>query len=170
MTTKITWEKLRRAVQLIAIILILFLLNAGYATLTTIIIAGSAMGIILGKVFCRWFCPMGLMMEFMMGMSPDRKARSLYQYHKVGCPIAWISGLLNRISLLTVRRKMIKDCRNCGLCDRACYISTLNKDFSLYKNGLKNPSNSFTCSRCLACVDACPTGHLAFTVRTPGSK
>jgi polyferredoxin len=48
--------------------------------------------VVFGKVFCRWVCPLGLMMEFMMGMSPDGKIKGMYQYHKIGCPIAWISS------------------------------------------------------------------------------
>lgn len=41
-------------------------------------------------------------MELIMSVSPDGKFRQMYQYHKVGCPIAWISGLLNRETVTPV--------------------------------------------------------------------
>ena len=164
---KINATNLRKPVQIISIITILYLLQTGHVTIAMILIAGSAIGIIFGKVFCRWMCPMGFIMELMSGAVGDQKARSLYQYHKLGCPIAWVSGFLNRMSLLTVKHRIVKDCKECGICDKSCYVATLNKKYSLYKPGMKNPADSFTCSRCLECVDNCPTGRLAFNVRNP---
>ncbi|MBN2013367.1 4Fe-4S binding protein [candidate division KSB1 bacterium] len=70
-----------------------------HISLWWIVAAGSLFGIFWGKVFCRWMCPIGIMMELMMKMSADTSLQSMYQYHKLGCPIARISGLLNRISL-----------------------------------------------------------------------
>ena len=43
-----------------------------------ILIIGIASGVIFGKVFCRWVCPMGLIMEIMMNMSSDGKVRQMY--------------------------------------------------------------------------------------------
>ena len=109
---------------------------------------------------------MGFIMELMTGKAgKDEKAESLYMYHKLGCPIAWVSGLLNKVSLLTVGRRISRECKACGICDKACYVSTFNDKYSLYKKEKKNPANSYTCSRCLECVDSCPTGHLALTIR-----
>lgn len=157
---------LRKPIQILNIAAVLFLLQSGHLTIAMILIGGSALGIVFGKVFCRWACPMGFLMELMSGATGDQKAKALYQYHKLGCPIAWISGFLNRLSLLTVKHRIIKECKECGICDKSCYVSTLNKKYSLYKPELKYPADSFTCSRCLACVDSCPTGRLTFGVRT----
>ncbi len=129
-----------------------------------ILLAGIVLGAIFGKVFCRWVCPMGLIMEIMMGMSPDGKIRQMYQYHKIGCPIAWISGWLNKFSLFRI--KINQDtCKNCGLCDKQCYIVAMEpQKFSLYKAKLETPGDSYTCSKCLQCVASCPNGSLRYKV------
>lgn len=158
---------LRKPVQIASIITILLLFKTGHLTIAMILIGGSALGIIFGKVFCRWMCPMGFIMEFLSSTVGDQKAMSLYQYHKIGCPIAWVSGFLNRISLLTIKNRIVKDCKECGVCDKACYVATVNKKYSLFKKNFKNPADSFTCSRCLACVDSCPTGRLTYNIRIP---
>jgi len=163
-------SQIRKPIQIISSLVIIALLQSGYVSITTIFIVGSLIGIFLGKVFCRWMCPMGIIMEMMMGAAPDEKAKAMYQYHKIGCPIAWISGLLNRFSIFTVRHDTSKECKDCGICDKNCYISTLNTKFSLFKKDLKNPVNSYTCSRCLACVEQCPTGHLTYGLRMPSSR
>lgn len=54
-----------------------------HISLWWILLAGSLMGVVFGKVFCRWVCPMGLNMEIMMSMSADGKIRQMYQYHKL---------------------------------------------------------------------------------------
>jgi polyferredoxin len=127
-----------------------------------ILIAGVVLGVIFGKVFCRWVCPIGLIMELIMSMSPDWKIRQMYQYHKVGCPIAWISGLLNRYSLFKI--ELNKDsCKNCGICDKKCYIVAMEPvKYSLYKPKSIRPGESYTCSRCLECVASCPNGSLKY--------
>ncbi len=129
-----------------------------------VLTGGSLTGIIFGKVFCRWMCPMGFIMELMMRGGKDEKASHLYNYHKMGCPIAWAGGLLNKISFLKIRRSE-ENCTSCGLCDRTCYISTLNKDYSLYKKNKSNPAVNFSCSKCLECVAVCPAGSLTYTSR-----
>ena len=68
-------------------ILILALMAAGlyygisvyHISLWYVLLAGVVLGVVFGKVFCRWVCPLGLMMEFMMGASPDSKIRGMYQ-------------------------------------------------------------------------------------------
>lgn len=123
---------------------------------------GSLAGIIWGKVFCRWMCPMGIMMEFMMKMSPNDSLRNMYQYHKLGCPIAWISGLLNKVSLFKITLNE-DTCKSCGLCDKACYMPSIDKQkFSLYKTEKANPAIQFSCSKCLKCVEQCPNGSLSY--------
>lgn len=124
---------------------------------------GVLAGFIFGKVFCRWMCPLGFVMELMLGNDTEAKQLQLYNYHKFGCPIAWISGFLNRISLFKIKRDTNK-CVDCGICDKTCYISSLNKDYSLYKNSKKNPTLHYSCSKCLACVDKCPTKSLKYKI------
>ncbi|MDD2798356.1 MAG: 4Fe-4S binding protein [Bacteroidales bacterium] len=130
-----------------------------------VLIAGVALGGIFGKVFCRWVCPMGLIMELMMSMSPDGKVKQMYQYHKLGCPIAWISGGLNKFSLFRI--KVNNDsCVSCGKCDKQCYIVAMEPTkYSLYKPKFETPGESYTCSKCLKCVANCPNGSLTYKIR-----
>ena len=133
-----------------------------HVSLWYILAAGVGLGVIFGKVFCRWVCPMGLIMEMLMGMSPDGKIRQMYQYHKVGCPIAWISGFLNKYSIFRI--KLNEDtCKNCGICDKKCYIVAMEPaKYSLYKPTSEKPGDSYTCSKCLECVVSCPNGSLKY--------
>lgn len=125
---------------------------------------GILTGIVFGKVFCRWACPIGFVMEIVTGLGgPNNKFQGMYQYHKLGCPIAWASGALNKVSLFKVRLTE-SSCSKCGLCDKACYLSTLEPArFSLFKKNKERPADAYACSRCLACVSACPTGSLSYT-------
>lgn len=135
-----------------------------HVSLWWVLLVGVISGAVFGKVFCRWVCPMGLIMELFMSLNPDGKIRQMYQYHKLGCPIAWISGWLNKFSLLRI--KINNDsCKNCGICDKECYIVAMEpQKFSLYKPALQKPGDSFTCSKCLQCVVACPNGSLTYKV------
>ena len=62
-------------------ILILALMAAGlyygisvyYISLWYVLLAGVILGVVFGKVFCRWVCPLGLMMEFMSPTEDDIK-------------------------------------------------------------------------------------------------
>lgn len=127
--------------------------------------AGVVSGVIFGKVFCRWMCPMGLIMEIFMGMSVDGKIRQMYQYHKLGCPIAWISGWLNKYSIFKIKLN-VQTCSTCGICDKKCYIVAMEpQKFSLYKPAMEKPGDSYTCSKCLQCVAACPNGSLTYKVK-----
>lgn len=127
-----------------------------------IVLFGIATGVIFGKVFCRWMCPIGFMMELIMGGS--KQFTSMYQYHKMGCPIAWASGFLNKYSFFKIKVNT-DSCIKCGKCDKECYISTLEPTkFSLYKPGKLQPGDSYSCSKCLKCVAACPNGSLTYKV------
>lgn len=138
------------------------LISVHQVSLWWILAAGAVSGVIFGKVFCRWVCPMGIMMEMMMTFSGNKNA-ALLQYHKVGCPIAWVSGWMNRRSLFGIRRNA-HTCTACGLCDSSCYIARIEPDrYSLYKEEKAEAGKSYTCSRCLQCVAACPNGSLRFT-------
>ncbi|MBN2260564.1 MAG: 4Fe-4S binding protein [Clostridiales bacterium] len=125
------------------------------------VIAGAIiLGSLMGKTFCRWMCPVGFLMEaFNTAMGKDEKTH-LYNYHKVGCPIAWIQGYLNKMSFFKIKRDL-STCTSCGLCDKTCYITALNKDFSLYKQLKKDPAIAYKCSKCLDCIAVCPTDSLS---------
>ena len=127
---------------------------------------GVLVGLVFGKVFCRWMCPLGFIMELLMGMNPKGKLQQMYMYHKVGCPIAWVEGLMNKISFLQISFNS-KSCSNCGICDKSCYIATLEPaKYSLFKPGKEQPGQSYTCSKCLSCVAACPNGSLSYKLKT----
>lgn len=152
----------RRLIQ--ALLAVLLFLSSSYfkINLIYIILFGGFLGIIFGKVFCRWMCPIGFMMELMFSKtSGNEKNLQMYNYHKLGCPIAWISGFFNKYSFLKIKNDS-NSCINCGKCDKSCYIASLNNDFSLYKEGKGNPSSHFSCSKCLECVKECPTNSLKF--------
>ena len=135
-----------------------------HLSLWYVLLAGVLLGVIFGKVFCRWVCPLGLLMEFMMGMNKDGKIKAMYQYHKIGCPIAWISGWLNKYSFFRIKLNN-ESCKNCGICDKECYIVAMEPvRYSLYKPAKERPGDSFTCSKCLKCVTTCPNGSLAYKV------
>ncbi|MFA6401901.1 MAG: 4Fe-4S binding protein [Salinivirgaceae bacterium] len=153
-------------------IIILSLLGVGlyiaisqfHISLWYVLLGGVLLGAVFGKVFCRWVCPMGLIMEMLMNLSPDGKIRQMYQYHKLGCPIAWVSGWLNRYSIFKIKLNA-DSCKNCGICDKKCYIVAMEpQKFSLYKPSQIRPGNSYTCSKCLQCVAACPNGSLTYKI------
>lgn len=127
-----------------------------------IVLFGIATGVIFGKVFCRWMCPIGFVMEMLMGS--NSKFASMYQYNKMGCPIAWVSGFLNRWSLFRIKVNA-DTCIKCGKCDKQCYISTLEPaKFSIYKPEKQKSGDSYSCSKCLKCVAACPNGSLRYKI------
>jgi len=129
-----------------------------------VLLVGVILGLVFGKVFCRWVCPLGLVMEILMSLSPDGKVRQMYQYHKLGCPIAWISGLLNKFSLFRIKLNT-ETCKSCSICDKQCYIVAMEPvKYSLYKPNLQKPGDSYTCSKCLKCVTSCPNGSLQYKI------
>ncbi|MFZ4402162.1 MAG: 4Fe-4S binding protein [Bacteroidales bacterium] len=135
-----------------------------HISLWYILLAGAITGIVFGKVFCRWICPMGLIMELLMSMNPDGKIKQMYQYHKLGCPIAWVSGWLNKFSLFKIKLNT-DSCLNCGACDKKCYIVAMEPaKYSLYKPKTEKPGDSYTCSKCLECVAICPNESLKYKV------
>ena len=79
-----------------------------------ILIVGMITGVIFGKVFCRWMCPLGFVMESMLGNNKDTKNIQMYNYHKMGCPIAWVNGVMNKFSIFKIRKDKTK-CIDCGI-------------------------------------------------------
>lgn len=151
----------RRLVQFLLAFIVyeavfVFNFNLFYLVAISVVLGG-----LMGKTFCRWMCPIGFFMEtFTALFNKDNSKLGMYNYHKVGCPIAWIQGYLNRASFLKI--KLDPDsCTHCGVCDSTCYISTYDKSFSLHKKSKENPGLSFRCSKCLECVTSCPTGSLS---------
>ena len=133
-----------------------------HVSLWYVVLFGIGTGVIFGKVFCRWMCPLGFLMELMIG--GNAQFASMYQYHKLGCPIAWASGFLNKYSLFKIKVNT-DSCVKCGKCDKECYISTLEPaKYSLYKPELHKSGYSYSCSKCLKCVAACPNGSLTYKV------
>ena len=153
--------KNRRIIQ--AVVAVALYLGIAYFSipLSWVVLFGGGLGFVFGKVFCRWMCPIGFMVELMMKLR-GKGAEQMYMYHKLGCPIAWISGFLNRSSLLSIQRDP-QTCTDCGICDKSCYISTYNPKYSHFKWGKKNPVEAYSCSRCLDCVAACPQDSLKFS-------
>ncbi len=121
------FSKHRLPIQIVMGVLTYAIISFLNISLWWVVAFGSFIGIVWGKVFCRWMCPMGIMMEMMMKLSPDDSFKNMYQYHKIGCPIAWISGWLNKVSLYKIDVNY-DTCKNCGLCDKACYMPSLDKD------------------------------------------
>jgi polyferredoxin len=155
----------RTIIQVVIGAVILLLIYRFNISLWYLLGIGIVVGIIFGKVFCRWMCPLGFFMELMMSMNPDGKFQQMYMYHKIGCPIAWVEGLMNKISFLKINLNT-DTCKNCGICDKQCYISSLEPaKYSLYKPDKQRPGNSYTCSKCLNCVAACPNGSLKYSVK-----
>jgi polyferredoxin len=133
-----------------------------HVSLWYIVLFGVFTGVVFGKVFCRWACPMGFFMELFMGGTSQFS--SMYQYHKMGCPIAWASGFLNRYSLFKIKVNN-HTCTKCGKCDKECYISTLEPTkYSLYKPDKEKSGESYSCSKCLKCVAACPNGSMTYKI------
>lgn len=129
-----------------------------------VVLFGSVLGIVFGKVFCRWMCPIGFFMELIMKRNKDREKSATYQYYKLGCPISWISGFLNKYSFFKINFNS-DTCIKCGKCDDVCYITSLNKDYSLYKKKKLDPADSYSCSKCMDCITVCPVDSLKFSKR-----
>ncbi len=152
--------KYRKPIQILLAGLVFYVISKYSSGIAIVFGVSIVLGAILGKTFCKWMCPVGLIMEFMTrGMNEDQQRLHMYNYYKVGCPISWVQGFLNKYSLFKIRRDE-KTCISCGLCDKSCYISTLNPNMSLYKKDKQTPSTAFNCSKCMACVSACPNDSL----------
>ena len=149
----------RKLIHIILATAVLASMHFFHIKLLTIIIFGSLLGILLGKTFCRWMCPVGVFMGFLIGGKSNEKFAQQYNYFKIGCPISWVSGFLNRFSLFKVQKKP-ELCIDCGKCDDVCYITEFDDNCSLYKDDKYNASMESSCSRCLECIKACPTSSL----------
>lgn len=156
--------KYRKNIQFVFAFAIIIGLSYDLISLVTLLIIGTLSGVIFGKVFCKWMCPMGFIMELMKSKMSDEELKvNMYNYYKVGCPISWIQGVTNKFSFFKI--KVNKDkCTSCGICDDTCYITSINKENSFYKEDSKLPGEAFNCSKCLQCVSVCPSKSINFSI------
>ena len=141
------------------------LMIKGPVALLLVLSGAVLLGFIFGKVFCRWMCPVGLLMEVLLKLFSDKGFRQMYQYHKLGCPVAWISGFSNHFSLFKIGLER-DSCTGCGKCDKQCYMVAAEPErFSLYKGNREMPGSNYACSKCLECVAECPNGSLNYKIQ-----
>lgn len=154
--------KNRKIIQIIFASLILYAIYIKNINLSIFLIIAAFLGIVFGKVFCRWMCPIGLLMEFMTRRYKDDALKlQRYNYFKVGCPISWIQGFLNKYSLFKIKVDK-STCTSCGICDNVCYITSIDNRKSFFKDGKLDPQSAFNCARCMECVEKCPTNSIRF--------
>ena len=157
--------KNRRKIQLAFGTIVILAYTSGIISLVQLLVLGLILGVLFGKVFCKWMCPIGFLMESMTKNMPDEALKAnMYNYYKLGCPISWIQGVTNKFSIFKVKTDL-ETCISCGLCDKACYITSLNQSKSFYKEKKENPGEAFNCSKCLECIDVCPVNSIKFTAK-----
>jgi len=93
----------RKIIQMLVAIGVYQLVFVMGFNLFYLLAASILLGGILGKTFCRWMCPIGFLSETINTLRGKDQKASLYNYHKVGCPIAWIQGYLNKISFVKIK-------------------------------------------------------------------
>lgn len=154
-------SKYRNPIHLITGTLLFLIISLLQIPILIIVLIAIPLGALAGKTFCSWICPIGFLMENLMFKAggTDLAKMNMFNYHKLGCPIAWGQGLMNRISLLKIKTDK-STCVDCGKCDSSCYITSINKEYSLYDQSKRHPSAAYQCSRCLDCVSACPMGSI----------
>jgi len=76
-------------------------------------------------------------------------------YCRFICPLGALFGVLNRFAIWRVRKKDMKPCRDCHLCEQNC-------------EGACQPSTQIRiseCVLCLNCLDNCPHGLMGYGTR-----
>lgn len=154
----------RKKIQLAFGLFTVYAIFVGHVSLWIFMGIATVLGALLGKTYCKWMCPMGYVMETMTSNMGESAAKHhMYNYYKVGCPISWIQGALNKFSLFKIKVNA-STCTSCGLCDQKCYITSLNASTSFFKNSKSRPMNAFNCSKCLQCVETCPTNSIQIKI------
>lgn len=123
--------------------------------------------------FCQYICPSGMLFGAIPLMGADEALRSaagglfvwkcvvlaavvigsilIFRFFcKLLCPLGAIYGILNKISLYSLKVDESK-CIHCGKCASVCLMDV---------NPVKTP-NSAECIRCGACREACPAGAIS---------
>jgi len=152
----------RRIVQLVSLVisfpLFVFLVFSEMPQIIAVILLLALLSsLIVGRAFCSWVCPLGTLYEF----SRLRWCRGRPRPHcRIGCPFSLFMGLMNRFSLLKVK-KLDAKCLHCGACDESCPVGLVELG-SGYQEYQSNPSQRYACIRCLNCLSSCPEGALIF--------
>jgi polyferredoxin len=129
-----------------------------FSLIVAILMAALVSSIVVGRAFCSWVCPFGTLYEFSrLGFNCQR----LRPWCRFGCPYAFIMGIMNRFSVMMVRRNDA-ECTQCGICDTCCPVGLVDLGSS-YRDFTGNPSRRYACIRCLTCVASCPQGALRLT-------
>lgn len=156
--------KFKRPIQIVFSLLVFMIAAYVPNGLLYVLLASVVLGAVFGKIFCKWMCPMGLIKGIMMqNMSEDQQKSHMFNYYKVGCPISWIQGFLNKYSLFKIRKD--DACISCGKCDKVCYIPTFDQTKSVYKDKKQKAHEAFNCSKCLKCVETCPVNSLKYSFK-----
>lgn len=139
----------------------------------------------MGKpAFCEFICPAGIIEGCFPLMLANESLRSMigilfstklticilviilciffYRFFcKAMCPLGAIYGLLNKVSLYSIRVDK-KTCVKCGKCAKVCKMDV---------DPVHNP-NSIECIRCGNCAKACPVGaiHIGFHFKKNSKK
>lgn len=152
---------IRRGAQILSIPILFWL--AGIIGWLWIALAAIVLSLVFGRFFCGWMCPIGTVEEYLgrliVPKDPNATYRIVRPSCRFGCPIAWVSGKINKFSYARIHKTKEK-CTQCGICDKSCPTGLLEFGAS-YKTLKKNPSDQYACIRCLSCVGNCPQGALS---------
>jgi polyferredoxin len=77
------------------------------------------------------------------------------------CPMGALMDLASRFGLLRIHRSE-GECTSCGACDKACLQRLAVSD--------RPAVGAVDCTRCLDCLDACPTGALSLRAGLPDPR
>jgi ferredoxin len=131
----------------------------------------------LEPLYCTWLCPFKTVTEFSIPYSPARILQTvLFGSIFLGlvillpllsrkrtqcaffCPLGALQGLSNRVNPFEIRIDR-SSCLDCGTCERNCPTLSLDRE------SIRQGRTHMNCTRCGACVDACPNGSAAWHIK-----